>query len=40
MAIPFFSIDLKTKDFFLIIRNIIFPFNKKKLENELKKKYH
>ena len=38
MAIPFFSIDLKAKDFFLIIRNIIFPFNKKKLENELKKK--
>ena len=38
MAIPFFSIDLKTKDFFLIIKNIIFPFNKKKLEDKLKEK--
>ena len=38
MAIPFFSIDLKTKDFFLIIKNIILPFNKKKLENKLKEK--
>ena len=38
MAIPFFSIDLKTKDFFSIIKNIILPFNKKKLENKLKEK--
>ena len=38
MAIPFFSIDLKTRDFFSIIKNIILPFNKYKLENKLKKK--
>ena len=38
MAIPFFSIDLKTKDFFSIIKNIILPFNKKKLENKFKEK--
>ena len=38
MAIPFFSIDLKTRDFFSIIKNIVLPFNKYKLENKLKHK--
>jgi dTDP-4-amino-4,6-dideoxygalactose transaminase len=36
MAIPFFSIDLTKKDYFRIIMDILFPFNKKKIENEFK----
>ena len=36
MAIPFFSIDLTKKDYFRIIMDILFPFNKKKVENEFK----
>lgn len=38
MAIPFFSIDLSTKDYFRLIINILNPFNKKKLLNKLKEK--
>jgi len=35
MALPFFSIHLKLKDYIDIIINLIFPFNKKKLEIKL-----
>jgi dTDP-4-amino-4,6-dideoxygalactose transaminase len=38
MSIPFFSIDLKFKDYWSIFSNIINPFNKKKLEKKLKEK--
>ena len=37
MSIPFFSVDLKIKDYISIFLNIINPFNKKKLEEKLKK---
>lgn len=35
MALPFFSIHLKLKDYIDIIINLVFPFNKKKLELKL-----
>ncbi len=38
MAIPYFSIDLNQKDYLRILKNIIFPFNKKNLENKIKEK--
>jgi dTDP-4-amino-4,6-dideoxygalactose transaminase len=38
MAIPFFSIDLKTKDFLSIFKNIIFPFKKDVLERKFREK--
>jgi len=36
MAIPFFSIDLTAKDYLIIVMNIFFPFNKKKVEDKFK----
>lgn len=30
MSIPFFSLDLKKKDLFIIFFDILFPWNKKK----------
>jgi perosamine synthetase len=43
MSIPFFSIDLSKQDIFDLIKNIIFPLNKKKsaakVENILKKRF-
>ncbi len=36
ISIPFFSIDLKIRDYISIFLNIINPFNKKKLEEEFK----
>jgi len=35
LAIPFFSIDLEKKDIFNIFKNIFFPFNIKKSQNEI-----
>ena len=43
MAIPFFSIDLNTKDIFNLIKNITLPFSKKnselKIQNILEKRF-
>ncbi len=38
MSIPFFSIDLTLRDYGSLIFNILNPFNKKKLEQEIKEK--
>ena len=35
MALPFFSIDLNSNDIFNLIKNIFFPFNKKKSKAKL-----
>ena len=37
MALPFFSIDLNSSDIFNLIKNIFFPFNKKKSKAKLLK---
>ena len=37
MSLPYFSIDLKAKDLLKILLDIAFPFNKRKVENDLKK---
>ena len=37
MAIPFFSIDITLKECLIILKDLIFPINKKNIENKVKK---